>query len=456
MKRGRFQSLPAVFFLLAAISTRGSYGATPGTSETTFGAQRNCSLVVGSVSALKEILNAPRAGMRVCLAPGEYRDVQIRIKIKASSEAPFVLAAQKPGTVIVTGRTRIQLYGSHIIVSGLRIERAVSASSQLIEFRAGDQLCDFCRLTETTIIDTDQNVGEADTKWVGVYGQHNRVDHCAFSGKTNNGGVLVIWRRPGIAERNRVDHNFFGSRPPLGVNGAEAIRVGTGHEQDSDSHSVIERNLFEKYDGEFEIISIKAGSTVVRNNTFIESAGFLTLRHGNGSLVEGNVFLANHKIRTGGVTVIGSGHRVIGNYIEGIRARRTEFGGIVLRASDAIPSPGGVQPVQNIIIQRNVIVDSENSFVFGAGPSGTVAPEKITVSENLIIRPSGPVVQVVVPLRQSTVNNNIVEGPWTVALADGFGPSVPGARTSAETKVLRLRPLTRADVGPTTYSPNVP
>ena len=53
------------------------------------------------------------------------------------------------------------------------------------------------------------------------------------------------------------------------------------------------------------MISNKSGSNVFRANTFRESAGTITLRHGNDNLVEGNFFLGNNKSQTGGIRVIG-------------------------------------------------------------------------------------------------------------------------------------------------------
>ena len=72
--------------------------------------------------------------------------------------------------------------------------------------------------------------------------------------------------QPG-ANRARLDHNFFGPRPPLGSNGGETIRIGTSEESLSDSLTLVERNIFDRTNGEIEIISIKSGANVVRGMT---------------------------------------------------------------------------------------------------------------------------------------------------------------------------------------------
>ena len=55
---------------------------------------------------------------------------------------------------------------------------------------------------------------------------------------------------------------------------------------------MVEKNLFEKCNGETECISNKSCGNIYRENTFLEVSGTLTLRHGNGCIVERNVFSA--------------------------------------------------------------------------------------------------------------------------------------------------------------------
>ena len=43
---------------------------------------------------------------------------------------------------------------------------------------------------------------------------------------------------------------------------------------------------FDRCDGEVEIISSKSGGNIYRGNLFLQSRGTLTLRHGDGNLVE--------------------------------------------------------------------------------------------------------------------------------------------------------------------------
>ncbi|MDC6636593.1 hypothetical protein OEZ81_27000, partial [Leclercia adecarboxylata] len=78
------------------------------------------------------------------------------------------------------------------------------------------------------------------------------------------------------------------------------MRIGTSHDSQSDSRTVVENNWFEQCDGEVEIVSNKSGGNIYRGNVFQDSRGSLVLRHGHGNRVERNVFLGHGKAHTGG------------------------------------------------------------------------------------------------------------------------------------------------------------
>ncbi|KAK0329833.1 hypothetical protein LTR94_035157, partial [Friedmanniomyces endolithicus] len=86
----------------------------------------------------------------------------------------------------------------------------------------------------------------------------------------------------------------------------------------SASNTVVENNWFEGTDGEVEIVSNKSGGNTYRGNVFYHSRGSMVLRHGDGNLVENNVFLGGGKPHTGGIRVINRNQTVRNNYMEGI------------------------------------------------------------------------------------------------------------------------------------------
>ena len=76
---------------------------------------------------------------------------------------------------------------------------------------------------------------------------------------------------------HRIDHNHFGYRPPLNRNGGETIRVGYSHQSMTNSGTPVERNLFDRCDGEIEIISSKLCENIRRFATRQSRIGLSTV-----------------------------------------------------------------------------------------------------------------------------------------------------------------------------------
>ena len=115
-----------------------------------------------------------------------------------------------------------------------------------------------------------------------------------------------------------IDNNYFGPRQILGSNGGETLRIGTSHHSLTNSFTMVKNNYFDRCDGELEIISNKSGNNRFIGNVFFQSKGTLTMRHGNDTLVEDNIFLGNGVDHTGGIRVINKRQTVRNNYIENI------------------------------------------------------------------------------------------------------------------------------------------
>ena len=182
-------------------------------------------------------------------------------------------------------------------------------------------------------------------------GRTIRFDHSHFEGKQNAGAMFVVVRLPGwpLDNRVRIDHNYFGPRPVLGSNTGETMRIGTSEESLSASHSVIENNLFERTDGEVEIISIKSGGNAIRGNLFLQAQGAVVLRHGNGNTVEANIFKGMGAANAGGIRVINRDQIVRNNYLEGLAGRNFRGGAL---ADERRPQFGD-QPLSSGCRRRN-------------------------------------------------------------------------------------------------------
>lgn len=144
--------------------------------------------------------------------------------------------------------------------------------------------------------------------------------------------------------------------------------------------------MFEETDGEIEIISNKSGNNIFRNNTFRNSSGTLTLRHGDNNLVEGNFFLGEGKDGSGGVRVVGENQTIVNNYFEGLDGRAD--GAISISAAVPNSALNEYYQVRNAVIAHNTIVDVNGAaitFDHGFGSSDrTLLAEDVTIANNLI------------------------------------------------------------------------
>ena len=86
-------------------------------------------------------------------------------------------------------------------------------------------------------------------------------------------------------------NNHFGPRPRKGGPKSETIQIGDSYTSMTPSHVNVSNNLFEKCNGEVEIISSKSNFNEFRNNIFYESEGSLVMRHGNYCIIDGNFFI---------------------------------------------------------------------------------------------------------------------------------------------------------------------
>lgn len=390
---------------------------------------------VGDAAALKQVLPQLKPGDTVVLSDGTWRDADLVFRGEGTAGAPITLRAETPGKVVLTGASRLRLTGAHLVVDGLLFQDCMLQKGQaVVAFRDGDErVATHSRLTNSAIIDCNPPDFLTDYKWVSLYGADNRVDHCRFSGKNHQGTLLVVWL-DGQPNRHRIDHNFFGPRPPHDRNGAEIIRVGTSEWSHTRSETVVEDNVFYRCDGEPEIISSKSWHNTYRGNTFIECQGALTLRHGHACVVENNVFLGRGREKTGGVRIIGEDHRVIGNHFEGLTGDRFYAAlSMVLGIPDSPAS--GYHQVKRAEVARNMFIDCAHIFCLGimeGRPEATLPPVDSVIADNDIVRPRADFFSATVPLAGFRIEGNrVAAAPEGLELPVGFihasGPAASGA-----------------------------
>ena len=353
---------------------------------------------VSSAAQIATAMQSAQPSDILTMTDGDWTNQRIQFAGNGTSGSPITLRAQTPGQVVLNGNSKINISGDWLVVDGLNFEGgALAADDHVVEFRGSQGEATNSRLTNSAIV--DYNPASVDTRyfWVSLYGQNNRVDHNYFKNQTHSGVTVVVWRPDQGPDYHQIDDNYFAERPlpvnPSDPNGFETIRIGTSTDSLSDSFTLVENNLFERTDGEIEVISNKSGHNTYRYNTFRETSATLTLRHGNDTLVEGNFFLGEDVNGSGGIRVIGERQTIVNNYIANVDDRAG--GAISISAGVPNSALSGYFQVKDAVIIHNTIVNVAGpavTFDDGLGSSGrTLLAENVTVANNLF-RSNGPAI----------------------------------------------------------------
>lgn len=381
-------------------------------------------LLVSSQAEFKTAVQSAKPGDTIQLANGTWKDFEILFTGRGKSGKPITLTAETKGKVILTGQSNLRLAGEHLVVSGLIFKDGHSPTNTVIAFRrTKGEYANNSRVTEV-VIDHFNNPERFEVDfWVMMYGKNNRFDHNHLEGKSNKGVTMAV--RLDSAEsqenRHRIDHNYFGPRPVLGSNGGETLRIGTSHYSLTDSYTVVENNYFDRCDGEVEIISSKSGKNTFRGNLFFESRGTLTLRHGNGNLIENNVFLGNHVDHTGGIRVINKRQTIRNNYMHGLTGHR--FGGAFVVMNGVPNSPiNRYHQVEDSLIENNSIIAVDHiELAAGSDVERSAPPISSIFRKNLVYNADGEsVIAVHDDVSGIRFEDNLLNNVATPAVANGF------------------------------------
>ncbi len=351
------------------------------------------SLPVRNVKQFTAAVAAAQPGDTITLRNGMWDNAALLFAADGAVDKNIVLRAETPGGVLLTGNSTLQISGKYLTVDGLTFKDGGISHGDVISFRGkkGTE-SSYCRLTNTSVIDYNPADRKVNTKWISLHGDHNRVDHCYFAGKTNLGTTLVVW----VSDKPNyhvIDSNYFGPRPELGENGGESIRVGTGIVSMQNSHTLVADNLFESCNGEVEIISNKTCENVYRHNTFVNCKGTLTLRNGNHCTVTGNFFFGNHLKNTGGIRITGEDHLIYNNYIAGLAGQGMRSGITIIGGTPA-SSTRHYNQVKRVNMAHNTLVDNASTLNIDAAAddSGRLPAVDCIIANNIFSGSKGPLV----------------------------------------------------------------
>ena len=417
---------------------------------------------INSAQQLNAISKQVHGGDEIVWANGSYTDQDIVFRSLNQNEdaLPITLRAQSPGKVRFTGSSRLRIKGNHLIVSGFDFYGGSIPSQWVILF---DEETNHCRLTQTRIHDKNGDGHKA--KWVVIYGENHEIDNNTFTKKTVEDNLMTV-RLDGIdpvkGANHHIHQNYFADRPQgTDKNGWEILRVGDSKTSMQAARVVVEKNLFEKCDGEIEVISNKSCFNRYENNTFVNCKGQLTLRHGNDCIVRDNVFMGNGHELNSGIRVIGQRHLVEGNHLEKLGGE--EYRGSLVLVNGMKDGPlHGYAPVKDCVIKNNLIIKCRYPIEIGVQSSKgntPISPTDTLLEGNIIIDPLA--VGVVRFLNQNQghlvwknnyvtgmeLTQKLVRGNESPFADDAFYLLKKDPSQLREASLKRLKPLDHKDVG---------
>lgn len=347
-------------------------------------------ILVSTPQELKSAAAKAKPGDVILLKNKVWTDVQLVISGKGTKEKPIWIKPENGDKVEISGKSNLKIGGEYVFIKGFHFKNGYSPKDHVINFRVdNNNLANNCRITQFAVEDFSQPERFKGDSWVVLWGKNNRVDHCTFTNKLNAGPVIIAELNDERSQQNyhRIDSNHFNGRQRFGSNGGETIRIGVSRYSLTASKTQILHNLFEKCNGEVEIVSIKSGENNISFNTFLECEGSLVLRHGSKNVVQGNLFLGNNKPFTGGVRVINPGHEVFDNVFKDLKG--TAFRS-PLAVMNGVPNSliNRYYQVVDAKIERNTFINCEPSL-FGTGKDAerTLSPQNVVFSKNLLVQP---------------------------------------------------------------------
>lgn len=326
--------------------------------------------IIATPEGLNRAIAEAKPGDVIIMKNGTWEDVEIQFEAEGTADAPITLKAETPGKVYLEGQSSLELSGEYLIVEGLYFRNGYTPSNAVIDFRIDEQRIANHSIVRNCVIEdyTQKNRSTSDY-WVEFWGRHNSLEYCSLTGKANQGPTVRFFFQgnENIRTYHKIAHNYFGPRPRKGGPRAETMQIGDSGTSMTPTFVQVENNLFDRCNGEVEVISSKTNFNEFRNNIFLNCEGSLVMRHGNYCIIDGNYFIGDEDSQfNGGVRIINSGHWVTNNYfyrISGVEFRSP------LAIMNGIPkSPlNRYNQVTDVVVAYNSWVDCRAPWQLGVG-----------------------------------------------------------------------------------------
>lgn len=348
---------------------------------------------VKNATELNALSNKVRPGDQIVLLnpqhPSQWHNSMINFEGYGTKTQPILIRAESKA--ILTGLSSFTIQGHHIFAQHIKMKDVLARPYNNAAFRIGaSKRCNYCVVTDLKI--DNFNALPAQRKdfrytFVNVVGKDITLAYSSLTNHLGRGPMVGVRHVPKDAPlRFHLLKNYFAHRPKVDIpghtNGYEILLFGGNLLQEHRSFSLIENNYIYRADGENEIMTIKMKDVIIRNNTFRNSLGSLSLRSSSRVLVEGNFFIGSNRAQEGGVRITGGGHLVVNNHFENIETP------IFLKAGSLEEAKNGVVAyarVKNTIIAHNTIVNCQKGVNLEEGYSQSydMLPQDVLFANNL-------------------------------------------------------------------------
>jgi len=179
--------------------------------------------LVSTTQQLSSAIALAGPGTTITLADGTWNNTFIYIDDNGSAASPITIEAQTPGSVLMTGNSRVYMEGSYITVTGLVFQNPSNLinNGSTIEPVFELSQCNYCKVLNNKI-DTYNGTESQKTmtfKWILADGQYNEIAYNSFIGKYGIGSIINDNRNSSSPDYLQIHHNYFADRTPInGVN----------------------------------------------------------------------------------------------------------------------------------------------------------------------------------------------------------------------------------------------
>lgn len=357
---------------------------------------------VSNAKAFRALSERVQPGDQVVLTGSDWKDThQIKFAAHGTAQAPILIRAEKPDSVVFSGSANVAFYGEHLIIMDLVFKDIVVAATGSTIFRLGngkEHPAAHCIVNRIRI----ENCGSlAPADWprirmwyMTVHGPGNTVANSTFAQLKNYGQMLAAQDLPqeGLLQLHVLNNRFI-DRPMVDrQNGYELIQIGWSGEHGRPAGALIQGNHIEAFnvDNE-EIFTLKASDIFVRSNNFVACQGSLNLRTADRVLLQGNTFDGQGRPNTGGIRIEGADHVVIENTFRNLKAPRDYYSWTLsLMAADVEATgatPDGYGRARHILIANNRFEHNDARIAIGTYPRPThqLLPHNILIQNNTFV-----------------------------------------------------------------------